>query len=132
MMHGKKSKMKTSGGMPMVKKDGKMVPSFAADGVGKMKAGGAAGMMKPKMAAGGGMMKPKMAAGGGMMKANLIDERIAASAINNDWMDSNVDHDQMAASGGMMRSKMGMSGGIGEEVTVRGSGAARSSKARIY
>ena len=97
MMHGKKSKMKTSGGMPMVKKDGKMVPSFAADGVGKMKAGGAAGMMKPKMAAGGGMMKPKM-----------------------------------AASGGMMRSKMGMSGGIGEEVTVRGSGAARSSKARIY
>ena len=97
MMHGKKSKMKTSGGMPMVKKDGKMVPSFAADGVGKMKAGGAAGMMKPKMAAGGGMMKAKM-----------------------------------AASGGMMRSKMGMSGGIGEEVTVRGSGAARSSKARIY
>jgi hypothetical protein len=86
MMHGKKSKMKTSGGMPMVKKDGKMVPSFAADGVGKMKAGGAAGMMKPKMAAGGGMMK----------------------------------------------AKMGMSGGIGEEVTVRGSGAARSSKARIY
>jgi hypothetical protein len=59
MMHGKKSKMKTSGGMPMVKKDGKMVPSFAADGVGKMKAGGAAGMMKPKMAAGGGMMKAK-------------------------------------------------------------------------
>jgi hypothetical protein len=108
MMHGKKSKMKTSGGMPMVKKDGKMVPSFAADGVGKMKAGGAAGMMKPKMAAGGGMMKPKMAAGGGMMKA------------------------KMAASGGMMRSKMGMSGGIGEEVTVRGSGAARSSKARIF
>ena len=97
MMQGKKSKMKTSGGMPMVKKDGKMVPSFAADGVGKMKAGGAAGMMKPKMAAGGGMMKAKM-----------------------------------AASGGMMRSKMGMSGGIGEEVTVRGSGAARSSKARIY
>jgi hypothetical protein len=108
MMHGKKSKMKTSGGMPMVKKDGKMVPSFAADGVGKMKAGGAAGMMKPKMAAGGGMMKAKMAASGGMMKP------------------------KMAAGGGMMRSKMGMSGGIGEEVTVRGSGAARSSKARIF
>jgi hypothetical protein len=108
MMHGKKSKMKTSGGMPMVKKDGKMVPSFAADGVGKMKAGGAAGMMKPKMAAGGGMMKAKMAASGGMMKP------------------------KMAAGGGMMKAKMGMSGGIGEEVTVRGSGAARSSKARIY
>jgi hypothetical protein len=35
------------GGMPMVEKDGKMVPSFAADGKGKMKKGG---MM------GGGMM----------------------------------------------------------------------------
>ena len=32
--------MKKSG-MKMVKKDGKMVPSFAADGVGKMKHGGA-------------------------------------------------------------------------------------------
>ena len=54
------------------------------------------------------MMKAKMAASGGMMKP------------------------KMAAGGGMMRSKMGMSGGIGEEVTVRGSGAARSSKARIF
>jgi len=32
--------------MKMVKKDGKMVPSFAADGVGKMKKGGAVGMHK--------------------------------------------------------------------------------------
>lgn len=31
-----------SGGMAMVEKDGKKVPSFAADGVGKMKAGGMA------------------------------------------------------------------------------------------
>ena len=108
------SKMMKSGGMakktlPMVKKDGKMVPAFAADGKGKMKKGGAVGMKDSDMA----KMKPKMAAGGGMMKA------------------------KMAASGGMMRSKMGMSGGaskggMGEEVTVRGSGAARSSKARIY
>jgi hypothetical protein len=30
------------GGMPMVNKGGKMVPSFAADGVGKMKKGGMA------------------------------------------------------------------------------------------
>jgi hypothetical protein len=103
------SKMMKSGGMakkgasaktlPMVKKDGKMVPAFAADGKGKM--------------ASGGMVKPKMAAGGGMMKA------------------------KMAASGGMMKSKMGMSGGaskggVGEEVMVRGSGAARSRKAKIY
>lgn len=117
------SKMMKSGGMAkkklsMVKKDGKMVPAFAADGKGKMKAGGAVGMHKMpdgKMMKDSDMakMKPKMAAGGGMMKA------------------------KMAASGGMMRAKTGMSGGaskggMGEEVTVRGSGAARSSKARIY
>ena len=51
--------------MKMVKsKDGKMVPSFAADGVGKMAKGG---MMNAKMKAGGGMMS-KMKASGGMHK----------------------------------------------------------------
>lgn len=39
-----------SGGMPMVEKDGKKVPAFAADGVGKMKHGG---MAKKKMMGGG-------------------------------------------------------------------------------
>ena len=43
------------GGMPMVKKDGKSIPAFAADGVGKMMAGG---MAKKKMM-GGGMAKKK-------------------------------------------------------------------------
>jgi len=38
------------GGMPMVMKDGKKVPSFAADGQGKMKKGG---MATKKMANGG-------------------------------------------------------------------------------
>lgn len=38
------------GGMPMVEKDGKMIPTFAADGKGKMKTGGKAMM-------GGGMMR---------------------------------------------------------------------------
>jgi hypothetical protein len=38
------------GGMPMVMKDGKKVPSFAADGQGKMKKGG---MAMKKMASGG-------------------------------------------------------------------------------
>ncbi len=52
--------------MKMVKgKDGKMVPSFAADGVGKMAKGGA---MQAKMKAGGGMMQAKMKAGGGVHK----------------------------------------------------------------
>ena len=48
-----------SGGMPMVMKDGKKVPAFAADGEGKMKHGG---MAKKMM--GGGMTK--MAKGGGI------------------------------------------------------------------
>jgi len=48
------------GGMPMVKgKDGKMVPSFAADGEGKMKKGG---MAKTKKMAGGGIAASKMGA----------------------------------------------------------------------
>jgi hypothetical protein len=39
-----------AGGMPMVEKDGKKVPTFAADGKGKMAKGGCA-----KMAKGGGI-----------------------------------------------------------------------------
>ena len=58
--------------MPMVKKNGKKVPAFAADGVGKMMKGGMAKKKKPasKMMA-GGMAKKKPAAkmmGGGMGK----------------------------------------------------------------
>jgi hypothetical protein len=44
--------MMASGGMPMVMKGGQEVPAFAADGKGKMAAGGRA-----KMMAGGGMSK---------------------------------------------------------------------------
>jgi len=57
--------------MPMVKKNGKKVPAFAADGVGKMNMGG---MAKKKPAAkmmAGGMAKKKPAAkmmAGGMSK----------------------------------------------------------------
>ena len=51
----KKGSMYNKGGMPMVKKDGKSIPAFAADGVGKMMAGG---MAKKKMM-GGGMAKKK-------------------------------------------------------------------------
>jgi hypothetical protein len=53
------------GGMPMVMKDGKKVPAFAADGKGKMAKGG---MTKAKMAVGGGVTKSKMTASGGMTK----------------------------------------------------------------
>jgi hypothetical protein len=40
MMAKKKPMKMADGGMPMVMKDGKKVPAFAADGVGKMKHGG--------------------------------------------------------------------------------------------
>ena len=42
MMAKKKPMKMADGGMPMVMKDGKKVPAFAADGVGKMKHGGMA------------------------------------------------------------------------------------------
>jgi hypothetical protein len=67
--------MKSGGKMPMVKKNGKSVPAFAADGVGKMKKGGAvkkkmggAMMMKKKGYAKGGAMKKKGYAKGGVTK----------------------------------------------------------------
>jgi len=60
IMAKKKSMKMADGGMPMVEKDGKKVPAFAADGKGKMAKGG---MAKKKMM-GGGMTK--MAKGGGV------------------------------------------------------------------
>lgn len=55
----KKSSGYNKGGLPMVMKDGKKVPAYAADGVGKMNMGG---MTKKKPAAkmmAGGMAKKK-------------------------------------------------------------------------
>ena len=60
IMAKKKEMPMKKGGMPMVMKDGKKVPSFAADSKGKMAKGG---MAKKKMM-GGGMTK--MAKGGGI------------------------------------------------------------------
>ena len=56
----KGTKYKAAGGgkMPMVKKNGKMIPAFAADGKGKMKRGGKAKLM------GGGKTSKYMAKGG--------------------------------------------------------------------
>ena len=58
----KKKKGMAKGGLKMVKKNGKMVPFYAADGVGKMYGGGMA--MKKKGMAKGGMKKKGMAKGG--------------------------------------------------------------------
>ena len=61
------TKQIAQGEMPMVMKNGKKVPAFAADGVGKMMKGG---MAKKKPAAkkmmAGGMAKPKAKASGYM------------------------------------------------------------------
>ena len=74
-----KSKTMTAakGGMPMVKKDGKKIPAFAADGVGKMMSGG---MAKKKPAAkmmAGGMGKKKAGAYmyGGMAKKSMTKKK---------------------------------------------------------
>ena len=40
MMAKKKTMKMKEGGMPMVEKNGKKIPAFAADGIGKMKHGG--------------------------------------------------------------------------------------------
>lgn len=62
---GAVKKKADSGVMKMVEKNGKKVPAFAADGVGKMAKGG---MAKSKMMASGGMMKKGAAAGGAKTK----------------------------------------------------------------
>ena len=66
--------MKAGGKMPMVKdpKTGKMVPEFAADGKGKMMAGG---KVKSKGYAKGGMMKSKGYAKGGAMKSKMAAKK---------------------------------------------------------
>tara|TARA_R110002126_G_scaffold186998_1_gene335582 strand:+ start:77 stop:1189 length:1113 start_codon:yes stop_codon:yes gene_type:complete len=59
-MKNKKDSMYKDGGMPMVMKDGKKIPAYAADGVGKMMKGGMA--KKKKVASNyayGGMTKAK-------------------------------------------------------------------------
>ena len=61
---GKVKKMQAGGKLKMVEKDGKKVPAFAADGVGKMKRGGAT----KKMMRGGMAGKPMMMKRGGMAK----------------------------------------------------------------
>jgi hypothetical protein len=68
-------KMKTKGyaaggKMKMVMKDGKKIPAFAADGAGKMKAGGAV-----KKAMGSSMMKTKGYAAGGKMKTKKVAKK---------------------------------------------------------
>jgi len=78
MMGMKKGGM-ASGGMPMVMKDGKKIPAFAADGEGKMKKGGMAGMHKMpdgKMMKDSAMKKMNM---GGMAASKMMSSGGSAS-----------------------------------------------------
>jgi len=88
--------MKKSG-MKMVKKDGKMVPSFAADGVGKMKHGGAPKKMQmggpagmPMPPARGpmpqGMMPPAMKKGGAVGMHKMPDGKMMKNSDMGDKM----------------------------------------------
>lgn len=72
MAMGGKMPMMAKGGMPMVMKDGKKMPAFAADGKGKMAKGGgveAKGKTKGKMV--------KMAMGGSVGNASKRADGIA-------------------------------------------------------
>ncbi len=69
---GKEMKKMAAGGMPMVMKDGKKVPEFAADGVGKMKKGG-----KVKKMAGGGLAGGHKSADGVAMKGKTKGRKVA-------------------------------------------------------
>jgi hypothetical protein len=81
-MYGTKKKTKgynKGGSMPMVMKNGKKVPAYAADGVGKMNMGG---MAKKKMM-GGGMVKYNK---GGAAKNKVMTYNIGGmvkSQVNN-------------------------------------------------
>jgi len=77
MKHGGKVKKMVmggyaGGGMPMVMKDGKKVPAFAADGEGKMKKGG----MAMKKMAGGGLAAGHKSADGIAMKGKTKGKEI--------------------------------------------------------
>ena len=71
MKHGGKVKKMAGGGMPMVMKDGKKIPAFAADGEGKMKRGGSV-----KKMAGGGLAAGHKQADGIARKGKTDTKRI--------------------------------------------------------
>ena len=73
LKHGGMKKM-AAGGMPMVMKDGKKIPAFAADGQGKMKRGGSV-----KKMAGGGLAAGHKTADG-IAKKGKTDTKVVKMA----------------------------------------------------
>ena len=108
-----------SGGMPMVEKDGKKVPAFAADGKGKMAKGGRIaskgehsvqtkskrGAEMVKMAEGGKVKKMRM---GGESTA-MRDERAEAAGRR---VAKDIEYDERMKKGGMTKAKMMAGGGM--------------------
>ena len=94
------------GGMPMVMKDGKKVPTFAADGVGKMAKGGMAGMHK--MPDGKMMKNSAMKHGGKVHEDVKMDKANMQKAVNKHEgrLHKGATMTKLA-SGGMAPSKMG-------------------------
>ena len=86
------------GGMPMVNKGGKMVPSFAADGVGKMKKGGTT----------------KKMAGGGMAASSMGKVKTAAPSKDGMAVKGKTKGTQVKMAGS------GVPGGIGSRVMKKG------------
>jgi len=101
------------GGMTMVKKGGKMVPDFAADGKGKMAKGGLA-------TRGEGIAKKGFANGGMAMSGVPKGGKISASGS-----------DAAGPTGTTLTQNVKKSV-TGDKVQVRGVGAARARSARIY
>ena len=113
-----KQMMSAGGKLNMVKgKDGKMVPDYAADGKGKMKAGGMAKAYKD----GGEVKKPRRA-----MEAPMSDER-AKEAIAALKMDKKSKADKKSKN---KPAKKMMAGGMTNKpkAKVRGYGMARGGK----
>jgi len=76
-----KTKGYSAGGkLPMVEKDGKMIPAYAADGKGKMMAGGPVKKMKTKGYSKGGAMKTKGYSKGGVLEGKKNKVRGAGIA----------------------------------------------------
>jgi LysM repeat protein len=114
MMMMKKTKGMSKGGkMPMAKDPdtGKMVPAFAVDGKGKMKAGGM--MKKAKgMARGGATKKTKgMAVGGAMKKTKGMAKGGAMKKTKGMARGGAMKKTKGMARGGMMKKTKGMARG---------------------
>jgi len=108
-----KQMMSAGGKLNMVKgKDDKMVPDYAADGKGKMKAGGMAKAYKD----GGEVKKPRPA-----IEAPMSDERAkeAIAALNKDKDDKKKKPAKKMMAGGMTNKP---------KAKVRGYGMARGGK----